>query len=119
MDVYCATCREPWDQHHMRHDEQHELGLPDFMFEGWDGTFKPSSEGDAQLRREFAKRGWEFGSSVLVILRCPCCPKQGDMSEEEKVAARERAELQALMGELLGDDLDGLACELEDMERYL
>lgn len=27
MDIQCPTCGEPWDSHHIRHDEPHEWNL--------------------------------------------------------------------------------------------
>ena len=48
-----------------------------------------------------------------VILRCPCCP-----AGEPDLAPIERERLDAIraLGEMLGDDIDGLAGCLEDFD---
>jgi hypothetical protein len=48
-----------------------------------------------------------------VIKKCPCCPKDGEPKLDEKT--KMKLEAAAVLGEILGDDIDGLACELEDM----
>jgi hypothetical protein len=85
MDVHCCNCGEPWDQYHLRHD------VP-----------KPADEAAAE--------GWEFGRSRLVVLRCPCCPKDGSGLPD----AIERGVLRNELARLLGDDEDGLAATMED-----
>lgn len=104
MDVYCSTCGEPYDTYHMRHDNPYD-SLPYEEAQSW--VKLPS---DRQLsehyRKLFQANGWEFGPSVLNIRRCPCCPAETATDIDHAAEA---------IGELLGDDLDGLACELEDM----
>ena len=48
-----------------------------------------------------------------IIFRCPVCPK-----EKPNLAPEERARLESIrdLGELLGDDIDGLAATLEDFD---
>jgi hypothetical protein len=53
MDVHCCNCGEPWDQYHLRH----ELA--------------------GMTPEELTADGWRFGTSRLVVLHCPCCPKDG------------------------------------------
>lgn len=47
------------------------------------------------------------------IERCPCCPK-----ETPRHSAKEQGRLEtvAALADLLGDDVDGLAATLEDLE---
>jgi hypothetical protein len=51
--------------------------------------------------------GWEFGQSVVNIVRCPSCPKDAK-PDTGKVHTK------AALEELLGDDEDGLAATFED-----
>jgi len=83
MDVHCCNCGEPWDQYHLRHD----LPPPE----------------------EHAAEGWKFGASRLVVLHCPCCPKDGSRLPD----AEDRTEAVQTLAELLGDD-DDLAAVLDD-----
>ena len=93
MDVHCCNCGEPWDQYFLRHDLQAEE-------EHAPGTL--------------AQDGWRFGHSCLVVLRCPCCPKDGTGLPD----AAERIEATQELADLLGDDEDGLAAELEDFDQF-
>lgn len=99
MDVYCATCREPWDTYHLRHDEPWEYG----DWTGWSGEIP------LRLWRDRAgKAGWRFGSSVLVIYHCPACPTDAE-TNEELGATRDT------LADLLGDDEDAIAVMFEDL----
>jgi len=87
MDVYCATCREPWDSYYLRH----ELG-----------------ESGTALREE----GWRFGASRLAVLHCPAC-RSADT--EIKRGAQTRRRNLAAVADLCGDDEDALEAMLDDM----
>jgi len=54
----------------------------------------------------------EFIRKGGVIKKCPACPKEGQPNLDEKT----RVKLDAVeeLGEILGDDIDGLAASLED-----
>lgn len=116
-DVYCATCREPWSSYHMRHDAIWETDLPESIK-------KHVSENGTSLnfpgvREALKKDGWKFGSSILAILECPCCPKQkeeGTVEEAEKIEERKMKRI--VLADILGDDEDGLQSMLEDMEDF-
>ena len=114
-DVYCATCREPWDAYHMRHDAIWETDLPE-------NIKKHVSEGGTTLnfpgvREALLKDGWKFGSSILAILECPCCKGQTEEgTEEESEAIKDRKMKRMVLADILGDDEDGLQSMLEDME---
>lgn len=69
-------------------------------------------------RGQFKQGGWEFGTSVVAVLRCPCCPKEGilhqKVREAEELANAEarRANVQ-LLSELLEGDEDGQVADNE------
>ena len=110
-DVCCANCGEPWEVYHLRHDEVYETEAGGEMAAGhyrgprWEGKLTEF------WRAQFAELGWRFGSGVYVVLRCPCCK-----GKEALPDAAGRAAIRQELGELLGDDEDGLACELEDLD---
>lgn len=60
-----------------------------------------------RYRQEFRAAGYEFGQSVINVVRCPCCPKDAQPNPE-------RVQPKAAQEELLGDDEDGLAATFED-----
>jgi len=62
-------------------------------------------------REQFKADGWEFGSSVIAVLHCPCCVANGKCE-----GADERRDLILCADELLTGDEDGLAVTLQDME---
>jgi hypothetical protein len=115
MDVTCATCREPFDQYHMRHDAIWETDLPESV------KRHVSNNGTTLnfpgVREALARDGWKFGSSVLAILECPCCKANAEHNgdpDSEDVANRKMQ--RSVLADLLGDDEDGLASMLEDLE---
>jgi len=98
MDVKCRSCGEPWDTYHLRHDEVYETDLPNP--ESFDGSRLSTIERDA-----FKKVGWTFGSTVLNVKRCPCCKPED--TEQDNIDVVE---------DLFGDDLDGLASFLDELD---
>jgi len=50
---------------------------------------------------------YEFGPSIMVLLRCPACPKGAKPDPEKAI-------IKAELAHLLGDDEDGLAATFED-----
>lgn len=109
-DVTCARCHEPWDTYHMRHDEPFELIPYDentkAIIRAWDGKLDSPLAG-IKARDRFADRGWAFGTSLYDIRRCPCCPRGAKPAEDET--------RDTLVG-MLGDDEDGIASMLEDLD---
>lgn len=83
MDVHCTTCGEPW------------RSLP------------RAEKLNARYREEFRAAGYEFGQSVINVIRCPACPKNAKPNAD-------RLKTKAALEELLGDDEDGLAATFED-----
>lgn len=106
MDVHCSTCNEPWDTHHLWHDAIFETELSLEEAKAW-RTLPQAQKLSGQYRKVFRAAGWEFGRSVINVVRCPCCP------EGAKPCA-ERMETKALLESLLGGDEDGLAATFED-----
>jgi hypothetical protein len=106
MDVHCTTCGEPWDVYHLRHDAIYETDLSHAEAKAWT-QLSPQVKLLDRYREKFKAVGYEFGSSVLNIMRCPACPKD-TKSDPDKAA------MKAGIVELLGDDEDGIAATMED-----
>ena len=106
MDVHCTTCAEPWDVCHLWHDAIFETGLPAEESEAW-RTLPQSEKLSPRYRAEFLAVGWEFGRSIINVIRCPCCPKDAKPNPD-------RLATKAALEQLLGDDEDGLAATYED-----
>ena len=60
-----------------------------------------------RYREKFKAAGYEFGGSILNVLRCPACPKDAKPDPD-------KAAMKAGIVELLGDDEDGIAATMED-----
>ena len=106
MDVHCSTCIEPWDTYHLRYDEIYETGLAEEEAEAW--LALPAAEQlSARYREVLRAVGWEFGQSLVNVLRCPCCPADAQPDPE-------RVAIKAALEGVLGDDTDGLAATFED-----
>ena len=106
MDVHCTTCGEPWDTYHLWHDAIYETDLTPEAAKAW-GRLSPKKKLSRLFRDKFREAGYEFGPSILVVMRCPACPK-GAKPDPEKAA------IKIELANLLGDDEDGLAAKLED-----
>jgi hypothetical protein len=106
MDVHCSTCNEPWDVYHLSHDAIFETGLSVEEAEAW-RSLPTNQKLSTRYREEFRAAGWEFGQSVINIIRCPGCPKEAKPNQE-------RILTKAALEELMGDDEDGLAATFED-----
>jgi hypothetical protein len=131
MDIHCLRCGEPWDTYHMRHDEVWEIvgdpalvdkivDLPwnDFderedAVNEWIKTLWQAGKGlDLPgVREAFKGNGWEFGSSVLEIRRCPGCKDREALPDSE-----ERMAMAECLAEVMGDDIDGMASMMEDFK---
>lgn len=108
MDVHCSTCGEPWDVYHLWHDAVFETGLSHEEADGWQHLPRDQKLSN-RYRQEFRVVGWEFGSTVINIVDCPCCPNNAKPNLE-------RVQAKAALEELLGDDEDGLAAMMEDYD---
>lgn len=113
MDIYCATCQEPWESFHMLSDAVWDI------WDGWDDSSShllvkrfladPKKGLGPMLREDMADKGWVFGKTVICILECPCCHGQTD-EDPEGVKARKEAMLE--VEELMAGDLDGIISSL-------
>ena len=106
MDVHCTTCAEPWDTYHLRHDLIHETGLTEEQIDIWRSLPQREKLNNC-YRQEFRAIGWEFGQSVINVVRCCCCPKDAKPNPE-------RLQTKAALEQLLGDNEDGLAATFEE-----
>lgn len=106
MDVHCTTCGEPWDTYHLWQDAIFETGLSQEEAEAW-RTLPRDQKLSARYRKEFQAAGYEFGQSVINVIRCPGCPKDAKPDPE-------RLKTKAALEQLLGGDEDGLASTFED-----
>jgi hypothetical protein len=106
MDVHCTTCGEPWDIYHLRHDAITETDLSHAEAQAWT-ELSQSMRMSERYREKFRAVGYEFGRSVINVIRCPHCPKDAK-PDLEKLQAK------AAVEELLGDDEDGIAVTFED-----
>lgn len=106
MDTHCTTCGEPWDVYHLQHDAVYETDLTHDQAKAWK-SLPPKKRLSKHFRQQFQNAGYQFGASIMVLLRCPCCPK-GAKPDPEKAA------IKAELANLLGDDEDGLAATFED-----
>jgi hypothetical protein len=126
MDINCASCGEPWDTYHIRHDAVNEtpagldwlnweISIDDWYqkpnnntkqplephFERWDGKLTPF------WREQFKLEGWEFGSSLMAVLRCPLC-KNAELSNAE-----DRRSCVQILSELYEGDDDAIISDNE------
>ena len=106
MDVHCTTCCEPWDVYHLRHDAIYETDLDPAEAKAWT-ELSPQLKLTQRHREKFQAAGYQFGASVLNVMRCPCCPKDAKPDPD-------KAALKAGIVEVLGDDEDGIAATMED-----
>jgi len=106
MDVHCSTCNEPWDVYHLQHEAIFETSLSVAEAEAWQSLSRVQKLSD-RYREKFKAAGWEFGQTVINVIRCPGCPK-------ESKANPERMETKATLETLLSGDEDGLAATFED-----
>ena len=106
MDVHCTTCGEPWDIYHLRHDAIFETDLTHAEAKAWTGLSQ-ALRLNQRYREKFRAIGYEFGASVLNVIRCPACPKDAKPDPDKVI-------LKATIVEILGDDEDGIASIMED-----
>ena len=106
MDVHCSSCGEPWDVYHLRHDAIFDTGLSQEEAEAW-RSLPHSVRLSKRYREKFRDAGWQFGQTVINVIRCPCCPKETKPNPE-------RIETKAALERLFGGDEDGLTSIFED-----
>ena len=74
MDVHCTTCGEPWDTYHLRFDAIYETDLDTAEAKAWT-ELSPHLKLLDRYREKFKASGFEFGGSIVNVMRCPACPK--------------------------------------------
>ena len=105
--MHCSSCDEPWDAYHLRHEAIFETDLSQEEATAWCDC-SPEVRLLPRYREKLHAAGWQFGASILDVVRCPCCPL-GANPDPDKAA------MKAAIVELLGDDEDGLAAEFENL----
>ena len=106
MDVQCTTCGEPWDAYYLRHDAINKTDLSHAEAKAWT-QLSPKVKLLGPYREKFKAVGFEFGGSVLNVMRCPACPKGAK-------PAPDKAALKVGIVELLGDDEDAIVDAMAD-----
>src|ERR1039458_10293131 len=106
MDVHCSSSGEPWDVYHLRHDAIFETDLDQAEAEAW-LELSLQLRLSQRYREKFKAAGYEFGASVINVMRCPACPKDAKPDPD-------KAALKAGIVEILGDDEDSIASIMED-----
>jgi hypothetical protein len=106
MDVHCSTCNEPWDACHLLNDAVFDIGLSHEEAEKW-CSLPHNKRLSSRYRKEFRAAGWEFGNTVVNVVRCPSCPEGGKPDAG-------RVHTKAALESLLGDDVDAIASAFED-----
>jgi hypothetical protein len=106
MDVHCTTCGEPWDVYHLRHDAIYETDLSHAEAKTWT-QLSPHLKLLDRYREKFKATGFEFGGSIVNVMRCPACPKDAKPDPD-------KAALKAGIVEILGDDEDAMVDAMED-----
>lgn len=81
MDVHCGACGEPWEVHHLWEFAIFEIGLTVEEALAWQ-KLPPGEKLNQRYREKFKEAGWEFGRSVLNVIRCPCCPEGSEANPE-------------------------------------
>jgi len=107
VDVYCKRCGEPWDVYGVEHGDMDDHERRRF----WAGEGCPSCFGKEPCTADYdCDECPEFDRSIFSCL-----------ANRDKNLARQafRAQVTAALHEILGDDIDGLAAELEDAEFLL
>lgn len=100
MDIYCPTCHEPWDHHHLLHDASHETNLPTDLCNASDMHRMFN-----YMLEAMQGEGWKFsGESVLSFIRCPCCPKDSPTVDDSRY----------VIIEINGDDIDATVSDLNE-----
>ena len=107
MDVHCTTCGEPWDVDYLSHYAIFETPLSEHEAQAW-LEIPPANQLTPRYRKRFASQGWLFGTTVLNVVNCPCCP-------DEAKAITDMLSCKRGVEPLLPGDPDGMAALLEDL----
>lgn len=112
MDIQCAHCGEPWNIYYLRNELPYEVGFTSRADDcALPSAYLGGKPNPVMLERLIAD-GCRFASGRLyAVLRCPCCRGNGPLPD-----ARDRTGDRRLLADLLGDDEDGLAAMLEELD---
>ncbi len=102
MDLYCTRCGEPWDMDYV----QFEM-TPQERNHFRHGEGCPACEGKEICR---------------LATKCGECQEYSEAESRCRLGKLKRpfrAQVAATLGDILGDDLDGLAAEMEDLGSLL
>jgi hypothetical protein len=102
------TCSEPWDVYHLWHEAIFETDLTYAEAKAWLDLSR-GEKLSQRYREKFRIAKWEFGRSVINVIRCPICPPDAQPDPE-------CVTLKAALEDALGDDEDGLAATYEDYD---
>ena len=106
MDVHCSTCGEPWDVFHLREEEIFDADLSEEEAAAW-FHLPLAQKLSEHYRAKFRANGWEFGRTVVNVIRCPACPKEAQPNLEAVA-------IKAALEDVLMGDEDALAATFED-----
>jgi hypothetical protein len=101
MNVSCSTCGELWEISYLQHELIFDTDLPETKAKSWP-SLPASQKLSEPFRKELKESGWEFGQTVMNVIRCPCCP-EGANPNPRRLQAR------AALEHDMGDDEIGLA----------
>jgi hypothetical protein len=103
MDLYCQRCGEPWDFYGVYHGDLEPEEKDDFI----KGRGCPACNGQVMCTRpnscQDCDQGAENSQGIFTCL-------QGHFKRPF------RAELASVLTDILGEDVDGIAAEMEDAE---
>src|SRR5262249_41932707 len=71
--VYCSNCGEPWEANYLWHDLILLAGFTLQKAKLWRALSSSDKLSEA-YRKRFKVLGWEFGTTLNSVVRCPCCP---------------------------------------------
>ena len=108
MKVRCSSCDKQWETEYLEQELILEIGLSNDDIIRWQ-SLPPLERLSDENRQEFVKHGWQFGNSVVNIVRCPRCPPW--VKENlERVSTKNSLE------KLFGNDIAGLVATFEEYE---
>ena len=102
MDVYCPKCGEPWD-----HDTIHDVAGAEYGVEYGAEGYDPD-----EYQVHFRATQRKFQAEGCVALGGECGPAS---EATDPVFGLTRQDAAAALYEILGDDMDGAAAELQDL----
>jgi hypothetical protein len=81
MHVHCSNCDKPWDIAYLWHDAIFETGLAVYEAEAW-RTLSCCEKLTKRYRDEFRAAGFEFGETLIDVIKCSCCRKDAKLNQE-------------------------------------